>query len=81
MIINSISMKNFQCYFGGHERNTFTFKEGLNLVIGDNGGGKSKLFDAFYWVLYDQIFNSETRLFSSTSDRIQPGPHLCGAQH
>jgi len=59
-------MKNFQCYFGEHERNTFNFKEGLNLVIGDNGGGKSKLYDAFYWVIYDQIFNSDIRMFQGT---------------
>ena len=67
MIIRSISMKNFQCYFGEHERNTFNFKEGLNLVIGDNGGGKSKLYDAFYWIIYDKIFNSDIRRFQPTN--------------
>lgn len=61
-------MKNFQCYAGEHERNSFKFQEGLNLVIGNNGGGKSKLFDAFYWVLYDQIFNSDTRAFLPTRE-------------
>ena len=66
MIINQISMKNFQCYVGEHDVNCLKFSEGLNLVIGNNGGGKSKLFDAFYWVLYDQIFDSSTRRFSST---------------
>jgi DNA sulfur modification protein DndD len=66
MIIKQISMKNFQCYVGEHERNCFKFTEGLNLVIGNNGGGKSKLFDAFYWILYDQIFNSDTRAFTPT---------------
>jgi len=68
MIINQVSMKNFQCYVGGHERNCFNFKEGLNLVIANNGGGKSKLFDAFYWVLYDQIFNTDTRMFTPTRE-------------
>ena len=68
MIINQISMKNFQCYVGGHEKNSFKFQEGLNLVVGNNGGGKSKLFDAFYWVLYDQIFNSDTRAFTPTRE-------------
>lgn len=66
MIINSLSMRNFQCYFGGHDKNYFEFGDGLNLVIGDNGGGKSKFFDAFYWVLYDQIFNSDRREFLGT---------------
>jgi len=68
MIIKQISMKNFQCYVGDHDSNCFEFQEGLNLIIGNNGGGKSKVFDAFYWVLYDQIFNSDTRVFTSTRD-------------
>jgi len=66
MIIKSLSLKNFQCYFGEHDKNTFKFRDGLNLIIGDNGGGKSKLFDAFYWVINDQIFNSDTRRFLPT---------------
>ena len=66
MIIKSISMKDFQCYFGSHEENRLEFTLGINLVIGENAGGKSKLFDAFYWVLYDQIFQSDTREFVST---------------
>jgi len=66
MIIDSISMKNFQCYYGEHENNNFKFNKGLNLVIGDNGGGKSKLYDAFYWVLYDQVFHSDRREFVKT---------------
>jgi DNA sulfur modification protein DndD len=68
MIIKQISLKNFQCYSGEHDVNTFKFNEGLNLIIGNNGGGKSKLFDAFYWVLYDQVFNSDTRNFISTRE-------------
>ncbi len=67
MIINSISLKNFQCYFGELHQNQFNFTDGLNLIIGDNGGGKSKLFDGFYWVIYDQVFNSDTRRFLPTS--------------
>ena len=68
MIIDSISMKDFQCYFGGHEKNTLKFRSGINLVVGDNGGGKSKLYDAFYWVLYDQVFNSDKREFVTTKN-------------
>jgi len=67
MIIESISLKNFQCYYGEHEDNMFSFKDGLNLIIGNNGSGKSKLYDAFYWVLNDEIFQSETRNLVPTS--------------
>ncbi|MFW6002257.1 MAG: AAA family ATPase [archaeon] len=68
MIIKKIAIENFQCYSGSLEQNTFEFKEGLNVIIGDNGSGKSKLYDAFYWVLYDKIFNSTNRDFRSSSD-------------
>jgi DNA sulfur modification protein DndD len=63
MIIKKIELNNFMCYAG---LNRFEFKEGLNLIIGDNGYGKSKLFDAFYWVLYDQVFVSEQKSFQPT---------------
>lgn len=66
MIIRSISLKDFQCYFGSHEENRLEFTSGINLVIGENAGGKSKLFDAFYWVLRDQIFHSDIREFVPT---------------
>ncbi len=65
MIIKSIVLTNFQCYFG---ENIFEFKSGLNVVIGDNGAGKSKLYDAFYWVLYDKTFDSSSRTMCLTRD-------------
>ncbi len=68
MILKKLSLKDFECYSGSHESNQFNFKHGINFIIGNNGSGKSKLFDAFYWVLYDQIFNTDTRIFSRTSE-------------
>ena len=68
MIIKSIAIENFQCYSGGLDKNKFEFRKGLNVIIGDNGSGKSKLYDAFFWVLYDKIFDSSTRQLISTSD-------------
>jgi DNA sulfur modification protein DndD len=67
MIIKSIAIENFQCYSGDLSTNTFEFKKGLNVIIGDNGSGKSKLYDAFFWVMYDKIFNSSTRDLELTS--------------
>lgn len=32
------------------------FSNGLNLIIGNGGKGKSKLFNAFYWVLFGKIY-------------------------
>lgn len=68
MIIDSIAIENFQCYSGKLEKNKFMFRKGLNVIIGDNGSGKSKLYDAFFWVLYDKIFDSSTRQLINTSD-------------
>lgn len=53
MIIKSISIENFQSYY---EKQTIEFSEGLNLIIGKGGKGKSKLFNAFYWVLFGKIY-------------------------
>jgi DNA sulfur modification protein DndD len=54
MLIKSIKLKNFQCYYG--DKHKINFTEGLNIITGSIASGKSKLFDAFYWVLNDKIF-------------------------
>ncbi len=53
MIIKNISVENFQSYYS---KQTIEFSDGLNLVIGNGGKGKSKLFNAFYWVLFGKIY-------------------------
>ncbi len=53
MFIKNITIENFQSYYG---RQTIEFEKGLNLVIGKGGKGKSKLFNAFYWVLFGKIY-------------------------
>lgn len=63
MIIEKIDIENFMCYAG---TNSMEFAEGINVIIGDNGYGKSKLYDAFYWVMYDQVFVPEKKEFQNT---------------
>lgn len=53
MLIKRITIDNFQSYYGSQ---TLEFSQGLNLVIGNGGKGKSKLFNAFYWVLFGKIY-------------------------
>ncbi|HIZ05175.1 MAG TPA: DNA sulfur modification protein DndD [Candidatus Phocaeicola gallistercoris] len=53
MIIRNITIENFQSYY---ESQTIEFSKGLNLIIGNGGKGKSKLFNAFYWVLFGKIY-------------------------
>ena len=59
MLIKQISISNFLCYYGS--ANLFEFVEGLNLVLGANGYGKSKLYDAFQWVFSDGITDNSPR--------------------
>lgn len=53
MVIKDITIENFQSYYGTQ---TLEFSKGLNLIIGNGGKGKSKLFNAFYWVLFGKIY-------------------------
>lgn len=53
MKIEKIEIQNFQSYFGKTE---IEFSSGTNLILGSIAKGKSKLFDAFYWSLFGQIY-------------------------
>lgn len=53
MIIRNLTIENFQSYYG---ETSLDFSKGLNLIIGNGGKGKSKLFNAFYWVLFGEIY-------------------------
>lgn len=56
MIIRNITIKNFQSYY---ETQCLEFSKGLNLVLGKGGKGKSKLFNAFYWVFFGKLYISD----------------------
>lgn len=53
MIIKNLTIENFQSYYG---ETSLDFERGLNLIIGNGGKGKSKLFNAFYWALFGEIY-------------------------
>ncbi|GAB3761560.1 hypothetical protein [Spirosoma pomorum] len=59
MLIKCIEISNFLCYYGSNNR--FDFVEGLNIILGANGYGKSKLYDAFQWGFNDGITDSSPR--------------------
>lgn len=60
-IINSISFKNFFNYYGDYDTTRYDFEEGVNIVVADNGAGKSKFFNAFLWLFYDTVLNSDDK--------------------
>ena len=49
MILRRIEIENFRSYYGNE--NIFEFGDGLTLIIGDNGDGKSTFFEALQWLL------------------------------
>lgn len=77
MIIQKLEIKNFRSYYGDNE---FDFSNGLNLIIGGNGDGKTTLFEAFDWLcrtdrpVMDPRLISKKRvdeLNSSESDNVR----------
>lgn len=49
MIIKEIRIRNFRSYYG--DNNKFEFTDGLSIIVGDNGDGKTTLFEAIQWLL------------------------------
>nr|WP_320118658.1 hypothetical protein [uncultured Marinifilum sp.] len=56
MVIKEIELVNFQCYFG---TKVFSFTKGLNIILGANAHGKSKLFDGINWLLNGNVVDIE----------------------
>jgi len=61
-IINQVSFNNFFNYSGSFEDNEYDFSEGVNIVVADNGTGKSKFFNAFMWLFEDFVWDSERKI-------------------
>lgn len=53
MIIKEIRIKNFRSYYG--ENNQFEFSDGLTLILGDNGDGKTTFFEALEWLFKTEL--------------------------
>jgi len=53
MIIKNITIENFLCYY---DIKQFELANGLNIILGENGEGKTKFFEAIDW-----LFNGTDR--------------------
>lgn len=58
MIIKRIKINNFGSFF---DETNIEFADTSTVILGRNGTGKSKLFDAFNWVLYERVFHAVRR--------------------
>jgi DNA sulfur modification protein DndD len=47
MIIQEVVIENYLCYYNVKK---FAFSEGLNIILGENGEGKTKFFEALDWL-------------------------------
>ncbi len=78
MIIQKIEICNFRSYY---KSNTFELANGLNLIIGSNGDGKTTFYEALEWLFrtdgtnkMDSKYISKKRieeLFSNESDDVR----------
>lgn len=70
MIINKLSLKNFMCYY---DHKSFEFADGLNIILGHNGDGKSTIFTAFNWIFdqYSHLNLSEVYSKKKYSDILE----------
>ena len=69
MIIKGVSIQNFMCYYG---TNVFNLVDGLNLVLGDNGGGKTKFFESFEWLFDPNKSQAENRISKKKAKEVNP---------
>ena len=58
MRFRRITFKNYRCFVDGSVSFEENNSKNINLLIGPNGGGKTELLFAFWWVLYGFDFRS-----------------------
>ena len=70
MIIKKIQIDNYLCYFG---TNPFELSEGLNIVLGENGEGKTKFFEAVEWLFNGKNEDLELLVSAKKLDETEIG--------
>jgi len=55
MIINKLELKNFR----NHREAVFDFERGINLILGENGSGKTSILDAIGFALFNMKLRSD----------------------
>ncbi len=68
MIIKKLRIKNFRSYY---DVNEFVLSDRLTLIIGDNGDGKSTLFEALHWLLNTSRLDNDNSIDHVSEMRLQ----------
>ena len=70
MTIQEVLIENYLCYYGVKK---FAFSEGLNIILGENGEGKTKFFEAIEWLLKGDTNQLELMVSAKKVHEIVPG--------
>lgn len=70
MIIKKISIENYLCYSGVKE---FELSDGLNIILGENGEGKTKFFEAVDWLFNGSNNNLHSLVSAKTLNDTEIG--------
>ena len=70
MIIKKVNIENFLSYF---DNKSFEFSNGLNIILGENGEGKTKFFDAIEWMLQDNNTEKDTLISKKRLEQAEKG--------
>lgn len=70
MIIKKISIENYLCYVGVKE---FELSDGLNIILGENGEGKTKFFEAIEWLFNGGNQNLNSLVSAKTLNETEIG--------
>ena len=74
MIIKEIKIKNFRSYYG--DKNVFNFSDGLTLILGENGDGKTTFFEALQWLFNTTIDKGSLEQISEMrKSKLEIGEH------
>jgi len=73
MIIKKITIENFLCYY---DSNVFELSDGLNIILGENGEGKTKLFEALEWLFKSTNDDLKMLVSAKALDMIEVGEEL-----
>jgi DNA sulfur modification protein DndD len=68
MIIKEIIIENFLCYYG---KKKFVLADGLNIILGENGEGKTKFYEALEWLLNGNISNLKSLISAKRIYELQ----------
>ena len=67
MIFKNLILKNFK----SHENTNIDFNPGITVIVGENGAGKSTIFEAISYALFKKTTSGQNNLVKSSKD-----PHV-----